>query len=235
MPNSSGNHTDVQSIAHDTDMATNAPQCVRTPQNGLRTPDSLFGDAKHAVNEMDGIGSHMDALNNPGTGSISNGEGVSTYLAARDMNRAIDETEGLGRHADMSNGQTDTQSIQTDVLTCVNKAADVRTPQIKSKSLNLPAGSATSLLDVTDGCRSHTDRLDMHTDVQNGANKMETPANEPKPVRTRQIRLKPPYSPNEAAWQRSGKPNACGDLMDTSSARTDMHSIETDTKLAENT
>ena len=88
------------------------------------------GDAKCAVNETDGIGSHTDASSgHRDTLNVSNDaemarlgfrDGAETYLGAADAKCNVDETDSLGGHADASNGHMDAQSVQTDALMPAN-------------------------------------------------------------------------------------------------------------------
>jgi len=278
--------------------ASNTPNKAKTVVVSHRTGAGMYlstGDAKRAVDETDGIGSHADASsghrdtlnvsNDAETARLGFRDGAETYLGAADAKRDVDETDGLGGHADASNGHMDAQSVQTDALMpanaletvsirpleletpnsppgsarecaehpnglgnradtssgctdiqCVGTDAKTTTyvPQIVrmrpngSKSPNLPAGSATSRSDATDGFGSHTDTSSACTHAYCVGNDTQAAANAPETVSIPRNESKPPNSPAEAAWQCSDKPNASGNTPDTSNGQADAPSVDMD-------
>jgi len=162
-PNTCGNHanrlgvhTDVQSVAHETETPINAIKIVRMRPNDPKPPNSPSGDAK----------------------------------------RDVDKTDGLGGHADASDGQADAPSIDMDAIRPANASKTISIRQIKPKSPNLPAGSATSRSDATDGFGSHTDTSSVCTDVHCAGNDTQTATNKAESVRTRQNNSKMLNSPH---------------------------------------
>ena len=174
-------------------------------------PDTYLSvrDANRTVDETDGPESHTDALsghgdapttsNGAGTTWISHGEGASTYLGARDAKRDVDETDGLGGHADTSNGQADSLYAANETATPANAPEHVRMRQNHLRTPDLPAGSATSRSDATDGFRNCADRSNACTHVQSIVHETETAANPSKTVSIRQIEPKPPDIPDSTA------------------------------------
>jgi len=154
--NRSGIHTDMQSVAHETETPINALKIVRTRPNDPKPPNSPSGDAK----------------------------------------RDVDETDGLGGHADASDGQADAPSVDMDAIRPANASKTVSIRQIEPKSPNLPAGSATSRSDATDGFGSHTDTSSVCTDMHCTGNDTQTATNEAESVRTRQNSSKMLNSPH---------------------------------------
>jgi len=209
------------------------------------------GDAKRAVDETNGTESHADASschrdtlsvetdvlnasNNPETGGISNGEGVSTYLGTRDANRAVDETDGIGSHADTSTGHEDAHSVQTDVDTPTIAPETVSIHPIEAKPPDPPAGSTTSRSDATDGFGNHADRSSMHTDAQSGGNERGRAVNTPETVKICPLELKTPNSPPGSARERAEHPNGLRNRADTTSGPTDVQSVAHETETAAN-
>jgi len=234
----SNGQTDAQSVTMDALMSTNAQQNISISHGD--EPDTYLGaaDAKHAVNETDGIGSHADALsghrdtlntsNNAETARLGFGDGAETYLGARDAKRDVDETDGLGGHADASNGQTDAPSVQTDALMPANAPEIVSTNQTESEAPNPPSGDAKRGVDLADGLTSHTDTSTGHENAHSVKTDALKPANATQIVRTRPNDSKSQNSPVETAWQCSDEPNACRHHSDVSSVQTDAPSVQMD-------
>jgi len=69
VPNTCRSHTDVlsmymdmQSIAHQTEMARNEAECVRTPRNHLKPQNLPMETTRWCPDEPNGCGSHTDVL-----------------------------------------------------------------------------------------------------------------------------------------------------------------------------
>jgi len=114
-----------------------------------------------------------------------------------------EEPNTFGNHMDMLSAQTDTQSIQTDVLTPVNEAANVRTPQIELKSPSLPAGSTTSHSDTTDGFGNCMDMSNACMDVHSIGNDARMAVNVPERIRMRQNASKQLKNAKLTSWTQN--------------------------------
>jgi len=232
----SNGHTDAHSVETDARKPETAQEHVRHTRIELKRPDSPSGDAKHAVDETDGIGSHADAssghrdalnaLNNAGIGGISNGDEPTTYLGAGDAKRGVDATDGFGSRMDTSSGLTDVPSVQTDARTTTNAPQIVRTPRKRSKRPNSPVETEQRHSDHPNGLGNRADTSSSRTNVQSVGNDALTAANAQQSVRTRPRNSKPPDLPGEGARWTPHEPNACGSPTDTSSMCTDTRSVE---------
>ena len=171
------------------------------------------GDAKHAVDKTDGIGSHADASNgqtdaqSAHTDAITPADEVGNISTHRNKSKApnspagsatsrSDTTDGFGNRTDMSNARTDVHSIGNNAKTAVNEARTVRTPPNGLKRPDLPVEAANQRLDEPNGCRDHTDASSAQMDapsVQTGAS---TPKNGTERVKTRQMESTTRNSPH---------------------------------------
>ena len=155
--NRSGIHTDVQSVAHETETPINAMKIVRTRPNDPKPPNSPSGDAKRDVDEMDGLGGHADASNGQADAPSVN---MDTVRPANESKRVrmppnglkrpdspveaasqrSDEPNGCRDHTDASSAQMDALSVQTGASTPANGMERVRTRQHGSKTQDSPHG-----------------------------------------------------------------------------------------------
>jgi len=197
---------DAHSIETNALTATNAPETVSTRPTEPKTPDPPTKAAHSCANEPNGCSNRTDrltaqadapnALNGAETAVMGHRDSADTYLGTGDAKRAVDETDGIGSHADASNGQTNAPSVHTDAITPTIAPKIVRTHPIEPKSPNLPAGSATSRSDATDGFGSHTDTSSVCTDVHCAGNDTQMATNEAESIRTRQNSSKMLNSPH---------------------------------------
>jgi len=171
------------------------------------------GGAKRGVDATDGTESHTDTSSGHGDAQSIQTDAITTVNVPEivsthpiepkrpnspvgDAKRDIDETDGLGGHVDASDGQADAPSVDMDAIRPANASKTISIRQIEPKSPNLPAGSATSRSDATDGFGSHTDTSSVCTDVQCAGNDTQTATNEAEIVRTRQNSSKTRNSPH---------------------------------------
>jgi len=203
-------------------------------------------DAKRAVNETDGIGSHVDALtghedaHSVATDGLpaDEAETVSTQRTESEAPNSPIGTEkwpDRTRHpADTSNGRMDVPSIGNDTRMTTYTPQIVRTRPNDSKSQNSPVETAWQCSDEPNACRHHSDVLSAQTDAPSIQMDALTPANGTEHVRTHQIRPKPPDSPAGSATSRSDATDGFGSHTDTSSVCTDVHCAGNDTQTATN-
>ena len=85
-----------------------------------------------------------------------------------------------------------------------------------------------------DGSRDHTDVSSGQTDAPSVKTDADRPANKPENISIPRKREKPPNLPIETARGHPDKLNSCGNLVDTSSVRTDGHSDGDETETAVN-
>ena len=222
----------------------NVPEIVRRPQKGLQRPNSPAGDANHAVNETDGIGSHMDtAIGHRDAQSIHTDalkpanmmEIISTHQIESKLPDPL--TMGASSHAnetDRSSHHPGMLNMHMHVITPADEVGNISMHPIEVKLPDSPAGSTTSCSDATDGFGNHADRSSMHMDVQSGGNERGTAVNMPETIKMHPNISKTNNSPVEAASQCSDEPNGCRDHMDALSKWSDAHSFESDARTAVN-
>jgi len=126
------------------------------------------GDAKHAIDEMDGLGGHTDALNGltdvqsietdtvmptitPETVSTHQTESEAPNPPSGDAKCGIDMMDGLTSHTDMSSGRMDAPSVETDTLTSRNALNTISIPQIEPETPDLPSRGTVHRPDMPNG------------------------------------------------------------------------------------
>jgi len=150
-------------------------------------------DANRTIDEMDGNGSHADALTgHEDAHSVKTDtlkptdttEIISTHpiklkwpnSPVEDVKHAVDETDGIGSH-------TGVPSIHTDAIKPVNIPQNVRMHPNRVKPPDLPSQSATLASDEPNACRHHSGVSSTQTDTQSVQTDVLTPANMPEIIR----------------------------------------------------
>ena len=154
-PNGRGNHADTssartgsQNVETDVKTAENASRIVRMRQNKQKPQNLPAGDAKHAVDEMDGIGSHTgvpsvhtDALtprNKPQTVKMPPNKPKPQDSPSRRAGWAPDESNGRGNRTDTLSACRDSHSVGNEMETAADEVENVRTGPNDSKTRNSP-------------------------------------------------------------------------------------------------
>ena len=243
-----------------TDMSraqADAPNVSNTAETaGISRNDSAgmylgLGDAKHTIDEMDGLGGHADRSNGQTdtptvkTHAITPTDEVGNIRTCPNNSRTpnlppgsarerAEYPNGLGNRADTTSGCTGVQSAANDALKPRNAPNIVSIPQTKPKPPDLPGDGARLTLNGPNGWGSHTDTSSAHTNVQSVGNDALTPRNEPQTVKTRRNGQKWPNSPGEGARWAPDKPNSFYSHTDASNARTGVQSIAHETETPAN-
>ena len=116
---------------------------------------------------------------------------------------------------------TGSQSVDTGMKMAANDSRTVRTCPNNLKPPNSPSGTTSQCSGKPNGCRDQMDASSVCTDSHSTVNGVKMTANAPQTVSTLQIRLKPPDSPLEAAWQHSDGLNTCRNNANVSSIDSD--------------
>jgi len=240
-------HADALSGHRDTLNASNGAVMGSMSCRGSAETYLGAADAKCAIDETECARSHADmstghgdalsvetdapnASNNPGTGGISNGEGVSTYLGTRDTNRAVNETDGFGSRTDTSSGLTEVPSVETDAITTVNAPGIVSTHPIEPEMPDLPSQGTEHRADTPNGSGNRADTLSRLSDVPSVANDASIPANKAETVSTQRTESEAPNSPTGT----EKRPDRTRHPADTSNGRMDVPSIGNDARTTTN-
>ena len=196
------------------------------------------GDAKCAVDEMEGLGSHADASNGQTDTqsvtmdalmstnaqqniSISHGDEPDTYLGAADAKRAVDETDGIGSHADASSSHRDTLNTSNNTETARLGFGD-------GAETYLGARDAKRDIDETDGLGGHADASNGQTDAPSVQTDALMPAKAPEIVSTNQTESEAPNPPSGDAKRGVDLADSLTSHTDTSTGHENTHSVETD-------
>ena len=215
------NHAETAILGHRDDLSTHL---------GAR-------GAKHNVNEMDGLGSHADALGGhsdmpsiktdtliptiaPAIIRMTRKRGKPPNLPAQSAKWLPDKPNGCGNHAGTSSVHTGSQNVETDVETARDEVEIISIRPIESKLWNPLTKGANGCANETNGSRSTPRTLNMHTHSI-------TPANEAGTISMHQIGSKWPNSPSEATRQTLHESNAIGDHTDTPTVHTDAQAAQT--------
>ena len=191
------------------------------------------------MREMDGLGSHTDVLGgHPDMPSIETDalipiiapETVSTHptepkppdIPDSTANQTLNKSDGLRGHMDRSSTCTHVQSIAHKTETAANMSENIRMHQNCLKTPNLPSQSAKQLPYKPNSCGNCLDRLERQTDMQNGGNEMETPADEAETISICPVESKLPRSPTKGT-------NGCANETDRSSHHPGMLNMRTHT------
>ena len=143
----------------------------------------------HTPNEPNTLVTVSIELEKPHSGEILRVHLGGANWHTNDLNGPANETDGSRHHPGMLN-------MRMHMITPADKVGNIRTHQIEPKMPNSPAGSATLHSDKPNGCRNHTDRSSVHTDMHNAQMDALTPVNRTERIRTSQTDLKWQDSPH---------------------------------------
>ncbi|KIM66801.1 hypothetical protein SCLCIDRAFT_1210857 [Scleroderma citrinum Foug A] len=196
------------------------------------------GDVKHDVDEMDGLGSHMDALSGctdtpsvqtnaliprdaSDTVSIPRTKPKPPNLPGEGARLALNKLNDFGSHTDVLSLQTDAPSVQTGARTTANKVQIVKTLQIES---NLPKSLTRGEKWPVNETNSHGNPTEMssaRTGSQNVETDVKTAENASRIVRMRQNKQKPQNLPAGDAKHTVDETDGIGSHTGVPSVHTD--------------
>jgi len=186
--------THAYSIVNDTRTPINVIKIINTHPNDSKSQSSPVGDAKHAVDETDGIGSHTgvpsihtDTLKPANTLSIISIPQTKPKLPdlpGDSARLALNRPNDWGSHTDMSSARTNVQSVGNDTLTPRSGPQTVETCRNGQKWPNSPGEGTRWAPDKPNSFYSHMDASNTRTGMQSVAHETETPANAPECIKT---------------------------------------------------
>ena len=155
------------------------------------------------------------------------------HVHLRDTNWHAGDANGPGNRLDGSRGLVDGSGAQPDALSVLNDTEMVCVSHGEGAGTYLGTGDAKCGITEMDGVETHAEALTGHGDVLNVNMYAIKPENEMQIVSIPRKREKPPDLPVEAARCAPEESDGLGDQMDTSSARTDIHSAGNETEMSE--
>jgi len=164
---------------------------------------------------------------------VENGE-TSVHVHPQGASWRADDTNSAGHGVEGLTGEMDVSRGSTDMLGTSNSTRMAGISHGDGAGTYLDAGGAKRVIDATVGIGSHVDASNGHTDMPSIQTNTLTTANAPDVVSTPPRRNKPPDIPVSTAKRHPDEPNGCRNHADALNARTDVHSVGTDTKTTTN-
>ena len=135
------------------------------------------------------------------------------------------DANGCECRTDVSRGLTDGLGAQMDALNVSSRAEMAVMKHGDEAGTYLGARDVKRVIEVMDGIGSHVDMLSGHRNILSVKTHAIKPENETANIRLPCKKVKPPDIPIGPARVAPNEPDGCGNLADTSSVYTDVHSI----------
>ena len=248
----------------DADVSSTAVECVGRPGESKKTEDTpgvesrgcergmgertsvdeADGDAGRGIgpagtpNESDALTTVSIVSENLDSGGIPRVRLGCTSWRAGDVNGPGNRADGSRGQADESKGQRDGSTVQMDTSSMSNRAVTTGLSHSDGTRTYLATRDAKRGITETDGAGIHADVSSGRGDALSVETNTLTTANETQIVSIPRMKEKQPDLPMETTRGHPDEPDGCGNPVDTSSVRTDTHSVgvgmETAEKEAEN-